>query len=202
VSTSTDELQEVRAGLAANADELALSLLGQPTSRTRDEWRWGQHGSLSMVMRGGKRGLWHDHEAGEGGDLLALIQRDRGGTFPTALDYARVYLRMPQTERPKPSPRARPAQAQDDSAAQIAWARRLWGERRPIVGTAAEVYLVEHRAITAPGAWPDALAYHPGRNALIVAATDDAGVVHAVQLVHLTVDGANTALAEWGHFSS
>jgi hypothetical protein len=191
MSGADNDLQEVRFGLAANADGLALSLLGEPTSRTGAEWRWGRNGSFSMVMRGRKRGLWHDHEAGAGGDLLALIQRDRGGDFPAALDYARAFLRMPQAERPRPKAAATAKAAEDeDDLARIARARRYAAEGVPIAGTVAETYLIERRAIPKPAeGWPDAVRFHPGRRALLVLATDAGGAVQAVQFVHLTAEG-------------
>ena len=39
--------------------ELALELLGKPSFRSADEWRWGRKGSLSLVMSGERAGLWH-----------------------------------------------------------------------------------------------------------------------------------------------
>ena len=59
--------------------ELAVELMGKPTFRTGDEWRWGRKGSLSVVIAGARAGMWFDHEAGEGGGLQrAGAGRPRG----------------------------------------------------------------------------------------------------------------------------
>ena len=44
--------------------------------RSSREWRWGRHGSLSLVISGTKAGQWFDHEAGQGGGLVDLIARE------------------------------------------------------------------------------------------------------------------------------
>ena len=44
--------------------------------RSSREWRWGRHGSLSLVMSGAKAGQWFDHEAGQGGGFVDLIARE------------------------------------------------------------------------------------------------------------------------------
>ena len=67
------DLASVNAMLAEQMPDLARDLLGEPTSRTRDEWRYGGKGSLSVMVSGPKRGSWHDHEAGCGGDPVGLV---------------------------------------------------------------------------------------------------------------------------------
>ena len=59
------------------ADSVALAVLGQPSSKSHRGLRWGRHGSISMRLRGDKRGFWHDFERGEGGDVLDLIARQQ-----------------------------------------------------------------------------------------------------------------------------
>lgn len=63
---------------------IAGMLLGSPNSRlSRDgELRFGSKGSLSVDT---KNGRWFDHEAGEGGGVLELIARKRGGTLADAI---------------------------------------------------------------------------------------------------------------------
>jgi Domain of unknown function (DUF6362) len=72
-SRSRDELA---AALRERLPELARELLGRPTMRSSREWRWGRHGSLSLVMSGAKAGQWFDHEAGQGGGFVDLIARE------------------------------------------------------------------------------------------------------------------------------
>ena len=64
------------AELRARVPELALELLGNPTFRLGQEWRWGRKGSLSVVVSGDKAGMWFDHEIGQGGGFIDLVGRD------------------------------------------------------------------------------------------------------------------------------
>ena len=48
-------------------------LLGDPTSRSNREWRWGSKGSFRLKI---DSGAWNDFEAGEGGGVLALVMRE------------------------------------------------------------------------------------------------------------------------------
>lgn len=54
---------------------VAEALLGEPSSATRRELRYGRKGSLSVRL---DTGQWFDHEAGEGGGVLDLVTRERG----------------------------------------------------------------------------------------------------------------------------
>lgn len=188
-----NDLDEIRAGLSASVEGLCAEFFGKPASRTGGDWRYGSHGSLSVVVRGPRRGSWYDHEAGEGGDLLALIRRERGGDFPSTLEWARGFLgiggreHVAEPPRPKSGERAEATGAED--AAKIERARRLWADGMPIGGTVGEQYLAKTRYISRPPAgWPCSLRFHPGRRALMVAATTADGTVQAVQLVHLTAE--------------
>ncbi len=59
------------------------AILGDPNPALSrgPRWRYGSRGSLSVDVA---RGLWCDHEAGQGGGLLALVQRQRGGSSADA----------------------------------------------------------------------------------------------------------------------
>jgi len=63
----------------------------------------GRKGSFSLALTGPKRGQWFDHETGEGGDLFALIQRERGGDFPAAKAWARQWLGWGEGYKPDPT---------------------------------------------------------------------------------------------------
>lgn len=189
-----DDLDEVRAGLRARLEDICLALLGEPKVKTRPEWRYGRgNGSLAVVMQGAKRGLWRDRASDEGGDLFDLIRHARGGDFARAVEWVRSYLAMPAAERsrarPQPSRDAQQQEASEEEASRIRRAQGFAKAGEPIAGTVAERYLMETRRIPwPPSGWPDAVRYHRGRNALMVVATNDAGEVRAVQLVHLTPD--------------
>ncbi len=66
------------AELRARVPELAVELLGKPTFRAGQEWRWGRKGSLSVVVGGARAGMWFDHEEGRGGWFSDLVGRDLG----------------------------------------------------------------------------------------------------------------------------
>jgi putative DNA primase/helicase len=191
---SDDELIEIRAGLTAGVEGLCEMLLGKPSSRVGGDWRYGNHGSLSVMVRGARKGSWFDHEAGEGGDLLALIRRERGGDFPATLEWARRFLGMGDAPRPVAEPRIQGISTvytpDAEDAAKADRARRYWNEGNSVSGTVAERYLIAVRCIAKPPAgWPAALRFHPGRRALMVAATTADGTVQAVQMIHLSAEG-------------
>jgi RecA-family ATPase len=58
-------------------ESVARELLGEPNRAmsTKGELRYGSHGSLSVDLR---KGTFYDHEAGEGGGVLDLIERVKG----------------------------------------------------------------------------------------------------------------------------
>ena len=62
-------------GWPAIAADVARALLGEPSTCTRTELRYGRKGSLSVDV---VRGRWHDFETGEGGGVLDLVTRERG----------------------------------------------------------------------------------------------------------------------------
>ena len=70
---------------------VALALLGEPNRRlsTARELRYGTHGSLAVHVGGEYAGTWRDFEAGEGGGVLALVMRERGGSEREALAWLR-----------------------------------------------------------------------------------------------------------------
>ena len=47
--------------------------LGDPSARSRYEWRWGRKGSFRLKL---DTGTWNDFESGEGGGVLALVMRE------------------------------------------------------------------------------------------------------------------------------
>ena len=55
------------------APAVAERLLGEPSSRSAREWRWGRKGSFRLKL---DTGTWSDFEGGEGGGVLALVMRE------------------------------------------------------------------------------------------------------------------------------
>ena len=215
-----DDLDAIRAELRARTEDVALELLGQPNRKLSrgKEWRWNRKGSVEVTLSGRDRGLCRDFAANEGGDLFWLIRRETGSSFPEAVSWARGFLRMPEplsrpgTEAKRTAQEARrkaqaekrareqarrEAEAASDEAQRTAKARKLAADAVPADGTPADTYLTKWRRIPRPaGGWPDAVRYHRGRHALLVVATDDAGDVRAVQLVHLAADARKLAAEE------
>ena len=66
--------------------EVALALLGEPTSKHHGglEWRYGRYGSLSIDLH---KNVYYDHEAGQGGGVLDLIVRENGGDHRDAVEW-------------------------------------------------------------------------------------------------------------------
>ena len=75
--------------LALLMEPVARRLLGEPNKALSHghNFRFGNRGSLSVDT---KQGVWHDHERGEGGGVLALIRRERGLTNGYALEWLRA----------------------------------------------------------------------------------------------------------------
>ena len=141
----------VARALADQAELVAVALLGQPTSTSRRDHRWGRHGSFSLRTIGKGRGRWSDYQSGERGDLLDLIARVRGVRPGDAIRIAeREFLggavakvhtaqerRLPQLHVPRV----------DDASARAGAALRIWREAVPLGGTLGERYFVDHRRL-------------------------------------------------------
>ncbi|MCC6008873.1 MAG: toprim domain-containing protein [Rhodobacteraceae bacterium] len=84
------------AELRARVPELAVELLGKPTSSAGQEWRWGRKGSLSLVVAGPKAGMWFDHEAGEGGGFVDLVARIHGVSRKDAITWTAARIGLQQ----------------------------------------------------------------------------------------------------------
>ncbi|WP_249694365.1 AAA family ATPase [Stappia sp. WLB 29] len=74
---------------AAHIAEVAKRLLGEPNKAlSKDkELRFGSRGSLSVKVGGPHAGTWHDHESDNGGGVLDLVVRERGGDRKAAADW-------------------------------------------------------------------------------------------------------------------
>jgi putative DNA primase/helicase len=162
--------REIADQLTPDIDPLAVELLGAPSRRGREELRFGRKGSLCVTTRGAARGCFYDHEAGKGGDALALIAHVHGTPMRDALEWAVAWLAGRGTLRPAndngplpahngPSRLASGADRNHPSGtAQLA--KSLWADAMPIPGTPAEQYLRAARGLPLPG-YVDSLRYHP-----------------------------------------
>ena len=196
----------------AIAGDVARALLGEPSSATRCELRYGRRGSLSVDVECGR---WHDHEAGEGGGVLALVERERGsraaalawleaegfiGQRDLALRAAEGHSERCAVETGKPSGAVAHAAADARREDFRCFARRIWKATRPLAGTVAERYL-EARGVGHIAGAP-ALRFHPGlshpnapgRFPCLVAGVQDAGGRFlGIQRCYLARDGSGKA---------
>ena len=196
------------------AGTVARALLGEPSSRTRTELRYGRRGSLAVHVGGERAGTWHDFEAGEGGGVLDLLKRER--RFDTAaalawLDVEGFIERGPgrpalTRSESRCEPRAvdmgngAVTHAAEDARCEASrcFARRIWKATRPLAGTVAEAYLdargVGHVAGVAALGFHPALSHPtaPGRFPVLVADVEDvAGRFMGIQRTYL--DGSRKA---------
>lgn len=208
------------AELRARVPELAVELLGKPTFRAGQEWRWGRKGSLSVVISGARAGMWFDHEEGRGGWFSDLVGRDLGVASEDATDWIAGRIGMGARHRPvcqRPAPREMPANdlaappsapgtessetrvdhdgdaaptRADEAAARAA---RIWTGARP----APEHYPY----LVAKQAAPLALRMD-ARHRLVVPLQDIDGRIHSLETI--APDGAKRFLAggaKKGHFT-
>jgi hypothetical protein len=68
----------------AMMEPVARDLLGKPTEKLGLDWRYGKNSSLSVDVG---KGIWFDHEAGEGGGVVKLVEREKKCTGAEAIDY-------------------------------------------------------------------------------------------------------------------
>jgi putative DNA primase/helicase len=151
-----------REELRGMAEQIVRSHKGEPNRRLSNsrELRWGSKGSFKLVIADDKRGQWFDHENGCGGDIIEFIRQQRGCSIGEAIDEALTYLgpaaSWSSSMAPKTSQQAKP---EEDNAARIDQALRIWSEVQPARGTLAEQYLVG-RGIQVPDEALDVLGFH------------------------------------------
>lgn len=182
-----------------HAEDLFRVIMGEPTDTRTREWRKGRKGSFSMVMRGAKRGVWTDHESGQGGDILAFIAiHDMGLTnasanFPAVLDRAEALLglspfdEIDTAELERRRKMREVAQKAEDARetqrkAKVIKVRQNGAQR--VTGTMAETYLRERGITKQP---PESFAsYNGGYDPeLVIWATDESGTVKGGQGIAL-----------------
>jgi hypothetical protein len=219
--------------LHARTETVAQTLLGPPKERTPSHWvySWSEvmggdnqtrrGGSLYLAIDGPNRGCWFSFKAGEGGNLLQLIQQKERLNFKDALHKAQTLMGQPDVLMDAQlKEQAQPPGGQGESRKgftdrqqrSIAYAKKLVEGSQPVQGTLAETYLRDHRGI-ALNPWPASIRYHPGvyskvndavRPALLAVARNQKNEVQAVQAVFLDnnsgnkTEGLKVAKQTWG----
>ena len=198
-------------GMLAEQIEALCRMLLPAGRKEFGSWRVGRldgarGSSLSIALNGSKRGLWHDHATGKGGDPLDLIEGALWLDTRQALAWARQWLGVERdTDVPSAPLRLAPDTTSGEETAnqKPLW---LWRRRQPVVGSFAETYL--RRARGCGGPIPATLGFLPAqgghRPALITAfglcsepepgelSIPDANV-KAVQLIKFNPDGSGKA---------
>jgi len=137
--------EEFNASLRARVSELAEELFGPASIKSAREWRWGNQGSLAIIIAGAKSGVWFDHEAGTGGGFVDLVAREYGMDKKSALRWTADRIGFDFAPHPnlrKPAAnvarriitlaQAKPAQKHSDRAAMArARAKALWETANP-----------------------------------------------------------------------
>ncbi|MCA0404769.1 MAG: toprim domain-containing protein [Proteobacteria bacterium] len=145
--------------------------------------------SLFVRLNGGpagrsNRGKWQDAATGEHGDLLDLIAAREGHTrFADTLAEARRFLGQPDLAPEHGFARDLKETYRATSDTTLL-AKRIWGECRPICGTAGEAYL-KGRGVCLDGI--SSIRFHP---ALPYRADDRAGPVRLPAYVVAVTDSA------------
>ena len=143
---------------------VARELLGEPPGGDRGPaWRYGRRGSLAVHVAGERAGTWHDFEAGAGGGVVDLVQRELATDRTGALAWLRLRGHLPadasglprrpepprdppQRPKSKPGPAGESRAAADrrsgDDAQAVQRARGLWDAAEPLQpGALAWTYL-------------------------------------------------------------
>ena len=86
------ETEQLRNEVRFRAERIARDLLGSPNKNlsNRRELRFGKSGKMVVRISGEKAGTWYDFSESKGGDLFALVEHKRGGTFKECADYLRA----------------------------------------------------------------------------------------------------------------
>ena len=144
--------------------DVAIALLGEPNAAlsSERELRYGRRGSLAVHIGGPYAGRFRDHEAGQSGGVLDLVQRECGGDRCEALTWlcAHGFLSGQSVPaRPRhPGAVLTHSTGADLSRNKRAHAHQLWKEARSLRGSLAEAYL-HGRGVEVTGA--RALRFHP-----------------------------------------
>lgn len=86
---SEAEMAELKRAMGNGAELIACSLLGEPNRHLSNKatLRFGETGKIAVGISGSKSGAWYDFSEATGGDLIALVARERNCDFKGAKEY-------------------------------------------------------------------------------------------------------------------
>lgn len=184
-----------------SAELVCESVLGERNKRLSNSthWRYGSKGSLSVTVNGSWAGRFNNFETSEKGNLLQLIQAERGCDFRTALEIgARAVGYISGSSQPLPSINRGHSQPKDKADINRTAADDLAKLRNKAInleGTVGEKYLKSRgidpkntdnvffiRNISTGGGNMDLMKYS---SALLAIAKDAKGNIQSGQLTYL-----------------
>ncbi len=176
-----------RVNAAIDAETLAKDLFGTMTLNTAmsnsEQLRFGTKGSLCINLKGVREGTWMNYESGKGGNLVQLVQNEKGLDFKSALSYVTPYVRSREVvQQIDDFTQGKKIQKVEKTDKLIDWdevlkkelkekdlekesrqkvdsAKEIIAKTVPLDGTPAENYLKNERCIK--GELPDSLRYLP-----------------------------------------
>lgn len=150
---------DIAGRLADRVDALVRELL-PGGHREGNAWRAGSVAgetgvSLSVLIKGDRRGRWQDFASGEHGDLVDLVAASLSLSAGEAIRWAKAWLGLADDgpavhPRPRRAPEPTAAAGADDAGRKLARARAILSRSRPVRGTLAETYL-KGRGLVLPG---------------------------------------------------
>jgi conjugative transfer relaxase protein TraI len=193
-------------GVNKDAEKIATHLLGEPKVRGTTFLKFGSHqGSLSVTIKGEHQGWWNDFSEGKGGrSMLSLIQHHGGLTKQEAINFSAEWVGVSGLSighleaatlknQPAKSLKTHEASLTDQGKKQLAFAKKLASQSKPMEGTLVERYLKEQRGIDL-NHQPDDVRYHAAvysklngqtHPAMLVIARNHCGDIKAVQATYL-----------------
>ena len=202
------DAKEITRGLNEITETIIESMYGKPNPKlsSNNEWRYGNKGSFSIKITGDKRGLWHNFETGESGNLLSLIQKEKGLSFQEALKYAAenllTYHNFSHTDN-KNNKDKNPVKVEEPKNDKTKkYGKELVETSLPISGTIVEKYLKEVRNIKNidakdirfhPHVYTNKNEKHKYLPAMLVIGRDKNGNIQCVQVTYLDPDTSHKA---------
>lgn len=87
-----DKHPPIHESLKDRMPELAQELLGNPSSRTGIQWRFGRKGSIAIMVNGSQKGLYSNFETGTHGGPMKLIEEQLKLSPQEATAWAKDWL--------------------------------------------------------------------------------------------------------------
>ena len=203
--------EAIRDALIDQAESLFREAWGEPEKVGAKDWRAKSGSSRSMVMRGSKRGMWHDHKASIGGDIFDFVAVELCGLTRAADDFPRVIDEAARwcglsidapidisalIDRKAARDAMAEAEAAKDAVSKAALVEALLAQAEAVTGSPAAAYLATRGITALPHDWyylPPVSALgvlHPERAALMVPAVDDDGIIRGGQRILILPDGS------------